>query len=48
MAANAQIGVAKADFFPRFSLTAFAGLASPDLTQLFNPSKSFVWTLAGA
>jgi outer membrane protein, multidrug efflux system len=48
VSANAQIGVAKADFFPRFSLTALAGFASPDLTQLFNPSKSFVWSAGGS
>jgi multidrug efflux system outer membrane protein len=47
VAANARIGVAKADFFPRFSLTALAGLASPDLTKLFDPSKSFVWGVGG-
>jgi outer membrane protein, multidrug efflux system len=47
VAANAQIGVAKADFFPRFSLTALAGFASTDLTTLFNPSKSFVWGVGG-
>jgi len=47
VAANARIGVAKADFFPRFSLTALAGFASPDLTQLFNGSKSFVWNAGG-
>jgi len=47
VAANARIGVAKADFFPRFSLTAFAGLASADLTQLFNGDKSFVWGAGG-
>ncbi len=45
-AANARIGVAKADFFPRFSLTALAGLATPDLTKLFNGS-SFVWGVGG-
>jgi len=48
VAANAQIGVAKADFFPRFSLTALAGFASNDLTTLFNPSKSFVWNAGGS
>lgn len=48
VAANAQIGVAKADFFPRFSLTALAGFASADLTQLFNPSKSGVWGVGGS
>jgi multidrug efflux system outer membrane protein len=40
--------VAKADFFPRFSLTALAGFASPDLTKLFDPSKSFVWNAGGS
>jgi outer membrane protein, multidrug efflux system len=48
VAANARIGVAKADFFPRFNLTALAGFASPDLTQLFNGSKSFVWNVGGS
>lgn len=47
VAANARIGVAKADFFPRFSLTGLAGFASTDLTTLFNPSKSFVWGVGG-
>ncbi len=48
VAANARIGVAKADFFPRFNLTALAGFASPDLTKLFDPSKSFVWGAGGS
>ena len=47
VAANARIGVAKADFFPKFSLTGLAGFASTDLTTLFNPSKSFVWGVGG-
>ena len=48
VAANARIGVAKADFFPKFNLTALAGFASTDLTQLFNGSKSFVWNAGGS
>jgi outer membrane protein, multidrug efflux system len=48
VAANARIGVAKADFFPRFSLTAVAGFASADLTRLFNPSKSGLWNVGGS
>src|SRR5216683_2348495 len=35
VAANAQIGVATAEFFPRFMLTATAGLESADLSALF-------------
>lgn len=34
MAANAQIGVAEASFFPRFDLTGFLGFASTDLTRI--------------
>ncbi len=34
MAANAQIGVAEAAFFPRFDLTGFLGFASTDLTRI--------------
>jgi len=33
LAANAQIGAELADYFPKFQLTAFMGVASPDLTD---------------
>jgi len=45
-AANAQIGAARANFFPTIDLTALAGVASPALGQLFN-GKNFNWTAGG-
>lgn len=42
-AANAQVGAARAALFPRLSLTAFAGLASNGLSQLFT-SRAFNYT----
>ncbi len=45
LAANANIGAARAAFFPRISLTASAGSASSRLSGLF-ASGSFGWTLA--
>jgi multidrug efflux system outer membrane protein len=45
LAANANIGAARANFFPRIALTTTLGSASPHLTDLFK-SGSFGWTLA--
>ena len=45
LASNANIGAARAAFFPRISLTASAGSASAHLGDLFK-SGSFGWTLA--
>jgi multidrug efflux system outer membrane protein len=46
IAANALIGVAKANFFPSISLTGIAGLATPDLSKIFS-GPSFVWSGGG-
>jgi multidrug efflux system outer membrane protein len=45
IAANANIGAARAAFFPRISLTGSAGSASSQLSGLFK-GGSFGWTLA--
>lgn len=45
LAANANIGAARAAFFPRISLTASAGTASSSLSGLFK-NGSWGWTLA--
>ena len=43
IAANANIGAARAAFFPRITLTGSAGSASSELSGLFK-SGSFAWT----
>jgi multidrug efflux system outer membrane protein len=45
VAAHANIGAARAAFFPRLTLTGTAGTASSDLSGLFK-SGSFAWTFA--
>jgi outer membrane protein, multidrug efflux system len=47
IAANAQIGVARAAYFPQISLTGTAGFESPALTSLFT-GPAGLWNLAGS
>jgi multidrug efflux system outer membrane protein len=46
VSANARIGVAKAEFFPRLSLTALFGTASPEVSALTGGSAT-IWAVAG-
>ena len=46
IAANALIGVARAGYFPRISLTGLAGMVSGDLSDLLE-SDSLVWSIGG-
>lgn len=47
IAANAQIGAAKAAYYPSISLTGLLGVASTDLSDLFSgPSK--IWQYGGS
>jgi outer membrane protein, multidrug efflux system len=47
VAANANIGVARAAYFPRISLTAFLGLQSQQLADVFK-SGSVAWATAAS
>jgi len=47
VSANAQIGVAKADFFPHISLTATGGYQSSALTSLFT-GPAGLWSFGGS
>lgn len=47
ISANAQIGVARAAYFPQISLTGTAGYESPALTNLF-AGPAGVWNLAAS
>jgi multidrug efflux system outer membrane protein len=44
IAANARIGAAKAEYFPTISLTAFTGVASTELSNLFKgPARTWAY-----
>jgi len=47
IAANAQIGVAKAEYFPQINLTAAAGYQSSALTSLFT-GPAGLWSFGGS
>ena len=46
VSANARIGIAKAEFFPKLSLTALFGTASPELSALTGGGAT-IWAVAG-
>jgi multidrug efflux system outer membrane protein len=45
--ANANVGVAKADYFPKISLTGFLGSVSPDVNDFFKGSSA-AWGLGAS
>lgn len=46
IAANAQIGVARAQFFPQFSISASGGVGGDQWSNLFDPSGHTIYGLA--
>jgi multidrug efflux system outer membrane protein len=46
VSANARVGVAKAEFFPKLSLTALFGTSSPEISALTGGSAT-IWAVAG-
>src|SRR5205823_8320883 len=46
VSANARIGVAKAEFFPKLSLTSLFGTASPEVSALTGGTAT-IWAVAG-
>src|SRR5437879_2015890 len=46
VSANARIGIAKAEFFPKFDITTLFGTASPEVSALTGGSAT-IWAVAG-
>ena len=46
VSANARIGIAKAEFFPKFNITTLFGTASPEVSALTGGSAT-IWAVAG-
>lgn len=45
IAANAQIGVARAQFFPNFSISASGGVGGDSLASIFNPAGKTIYAI---
>jgi multidrug efflux system outer membrane protein len=45
MAANANIGVARAQFFPQLSISASGGVSGSELSQIFDPEGRLIYGL---
>ena len=45
VAANAQIGVARAQFFPQLSISASGGVGGDSLSSIFDPSSRLIYSI---